>query len=90
MLVEQKLPINVTPEANKLDDPAERERIVRVFDRGLDHASELRPADPGLAHARPRPTLGDGAMGAEARQAVSHAGRLSRRIPPAARFAARS
>ncbi|MET0408778.1 MAG: transglutaminase family protein, partial [Hyphomicrobium sp.] len=30
-----KLPINVTAEANKLEDPAERARIARVFDRGL-------------------------------------------------------
>ncbi|HET6391080.1 transglutaminase family protein [Hyphomicrobium sp.] len=35
LLVERKLPINVTAEANKLADPAERERIARVFDRGL-------------------------------------------------------
>ncbi len=36
MLVEQKLPINVTPATNTLDDPAERKRLVSVFDRGLD------------------------------------------------------
>ncbi|MES1180049.1 MAG: transglutaminase family protein, partial [Hyphomicrobium sp.] len=35
-LVEQKLPINVTPGDNKLTDPAERARIARVFERGLD------------------------------------------------------
>ncbi len=35
-LVEQKLPINVTPGENKLQDPVERARIARVFERGLD------------------------------------------------------
>lgn len=35
MLLEQKLPINLTPDTNKLDDPAERERLMRVFDRGV-------------------------------------------------------
>jgi len=35
-LVEQKLPINVTPGDNKLQDPVERARIARVFERGLD------------------------------------------------------
>jgi uncharacterized protein (DUF2126 family)/transglutaminase-like putative cysteine protease len=35
LLVERKLPINVTAEANRLEDPAERSRIARVFDRGL-------------------------------------------------------
>jgi uncharacterized protein (DUF2126 family)/transglutaminase-like putative cysteine protease len=35
-LVEQKLPINVTPGDNKLQDPVERARISRIFERGLD------------------------------------------------------
>ena len=35
VLVEQKLPIGATPAKNGLDDPAERERLIRVFDRGL-------------------------------------------------------
>jgi uncharacterized protein (DUF2126 family)/transglutaminase-like putative cysteine protease len=35
LLAERKLPINVTVEDSKLDDPAERDRISRVFDRGL-------------------------------------------------------
>ena len=35
-LVEQKLPIDVTPGENKLDDPVERARIVRMFEQGLD------------------------------------------------------
>ncbi len=36
LMVEQKLPLNKTPETNTLADPEERARIVRVFDRGLD------------------------------------------------------
>ena len=44
LLVERKLPINVTADANKLSDPAERERIARVFDRGLSNiASYVLP-----------------------------------------------
>ena len=39
LLAERKLPVNVTAEANKLEDPAERERISRVFDRGLGTAA---------------------------------------------------
>jgi uncharacterized protein (DUF2126 family)/transglutaminase-like putative cysteine protease len=35
MLVEQKLPLNVDPETNRLDDPQERARVMRVFERGL-------------------------------------------------------
>ncbi len=35
ILVEQKLPIGVTVTENTLEDEAERERLVRVFDRGL-------------------------------------------------------
>ena len=35
MAVEQKLPLNVTVEDNKLEDPAERQRIMRTFERGL-------------------------------------------------------
>ena len=34
-LAEQKLPIGVDPASNKLDDPAERARLVSVFSRGL-------------------------------------------------------
>ncbi len=38
-LVEQKLPINVSPKTNALEDPAERERVIRVFDRGVTTAA---------------------------------------------------
>ena len=34
-LVEQKLPINVDTKDNKIDDAAERARVVKVFDQGL-------------------------------------------------------
>ncbi len=36
MLAEQKLPLGVAPESNALADPAERARLTRVFERGLD------------------------------------------------------
>ena len=36
MLIEQKLPIEASPANNRLSDPAERARLMRVFDRGLD------------------------------------------------------
>jgi len=35
---EHKLPSNVDPLENKLEDPEERARISRVFERGLNHA----------------------------------------------------
>ncbi len=34
-LVEQKLPLGVDPADNRLEDPAERARLVKVFERGL-------------------------------------------------------
>ncbi len=36
LLIEQKLPLNLDPVDNKLDDPQERARVVKVFERGLD------------------------------------------------------
>ncbi|MGB0084080.1 MAG: transglutaminase family protein [Rhodomicrobiaceae bacterium] len=35
LLIEQKLPINLDAKTNKLDNPAERARVVRVFERGI-------------------------------------------------------
>ena len=41
MLIEQKLPLGVTPESDILAEPAERERLMRVFDRGLGNPSAM-------------------------------------------------
>jgi uncharacterized protein (DUF2126 family) len=55
LLAERKLPFNVTAEDNKLDDPAERARIARVFDRGLGTvASYVLPIQVWQTHARGR------------------------------------
>ena len=39
LLIEQKLPLNIDPADNKLDDPQERARVVKVFERGLGKPS---------------------------------------------------
>jgi uncharacterized protein (DUF2126 family)/transglutaminase-like putative cysteine protease len=39
MLSEQKLPIGITPENNKLDDEQERVRLIKAFERGLGNPS---------------------------------------------------
>jgi uncharacterized protein (DUF2126 family)/transglutaminase-like putative cysteine protease len=36
LLIEQKLPLNLDPINNKLDDPQERARVIKVFERGLN------------------------------------------------------
>jgi len=54
-LVEQKLPINLSPDDNKLADPAERKRVVSVFDRGLDKpVSYVLPIQPWNARGLSR------------------------------------
>ena len=60
MLAEQKLPVAIDPEDNKLADPGERRRLMRVFEHGLDTPAEIRacrswrasPARKGGAGAR--------------------------------------
>jgi uncharacterized protein (DUF2126 family)/transglutaminase-like putative cysteine protease len=39
LLIEQKLPIDLDPATNQLDDPQERARVIKVFERGLDRPS---------------------------------------------------
>ena len=34
-LVEQKLPVDIDPSDNKIEDPAERARIIKIFEQGL-------------------------------------------------------
>ena len=38
-LLEQKLPLGVSPTDNTLADPVERQRMIRVFERGIDKAA---------------------------------------------------
>ncbi|HWA71797.1 MAG TPA: transglutaminase family protein [Polyangiaceae bacterium] len=51
MLTERRLPSNVTPLDNRLDNPLERERVARLFERGLGrvvgYALPIRPVGAG-------------------------------------------
>ena len=83
VLKEHMLPANLDPIDNKLDDPMERTRLARVFDRGLDVAS-------GYAlpiqrwNARGRRPLAQRALADAPRPAVPDARRFAGRLPPAA------
>ena len=51
---ERQLPINVDPVENHLEDPLERERIRRVFDRGLNNpVGYVLPVQRGWARSGP-------------------------------------
>jgi uncharacterized protein (DUF2126 family)/transglutaminase-like putative cysteine protease len=53
MLIERKLPLGVEPEDNALADPAERQRVMRVFDQGLNRpAGYVLPLLVGGADGR--------------------------------------
>ncbi len=53
LLKEHQLPLNVDTRDNKLEDPQERARMARVFDRGLSQpASFVLPIQPAQARAR--------------------------------------
>ena len=55
LLIEQKLPLNVDPATNKLEDPQERARVIRVFERGLDKpAGYVMPIQVWHSQARGR------------------------------------
>ncbi len=52
---ERQLPANVDPQDNKLDDPEARERLARVFSRGLNRPSGfVLPLARSLGHDGPR------------------------------------
>ncbi len=52
LLAEAQLPTNLTAETNQLDDPVERARLARVFDRGLSAPSAfVLPLQPAQADA---------------------------------------
>ena len=66
LLKERQLPINVDPKNNKLDEPEERERLRRVFERGLQNlqGSFYRcSAEPARAARSGRPACGCCARG---------------------------
>ncbi|MEO0424963.1 MAG: transglutaminase family protein [Pseudomonadota bacterium] len=55
LLAEQRLPENVAPENNRLEDPMERARLARVFERGLgEPAAFVLPLQEAQAQAAPR------------------------------------
>ena len=84
---EGNLPENVTPENSHLKDPEERNRIARVFARGLTEPSGfVLPVQRWQSRAAPN--LGVGKMDAAAWPSVPCAGRQPGRLPPAAGIAA--
>ena len=88
IIKEGNLPENVTPENSKLKDPEERNRIARVFGRGLTEPSgHILPIQRWQAQGR-RPALALREVEAAARPCVSGAGRQPGRLPPAARHPA--
>ncbi len=83
---ERRLPVNVDPFENKLENAEDRARLARVFERGLDHVV-------GYALPLRREYYTDGTQRLGDRRVVLPAGanvfdsrRLAHGIPPAARF----
>ena len=80
---ERQLPINVDPVDNHLEDPSERERVRRVFERGLEHAHRhtcCRCSAAGPQRTRVADRIVDAARPAS----VSGAGRFAGRPAAAA------
>ena len=74
---ERQLPVNVDPADNQLEDPEERERIRRVFERGLDTpVGFVLPLQRGVGKAGPEWQTGLWMLRGE--QLVSDAGRFAR------------
>ena len=86
MLKEGALPANVDPSDPKIDDPIERARIMREFERHLG-AGRLCAADAALDREGER-RLDQRNLADAPPPAVPDAGRFADRFPPAAQVAA--
>ena len=74
--------MNVDPVDNKLDDPEERERLRRVFARGLGQPRGFRVAIEARARQE-RPGMADGLVDAPRPAFVSDSGRFAGGVPAA-------
>ncbi len=72
---ERQLPINVDPIDNRLEDPVERERIRKVFERGLETPTGYRAAAPAR-HRQGWSAVADRALDAARAACLPDAGRL--------------
>ena len=68
----------------RLENSAERERLIRALERGIDNAHGLCPAHPALAIPRAGPPLDDRTLEVSPQTAVPAARRLAGGLPSAA------